>query len=399
MKTQAVVVSSDPVYQVWLQNAAGATMDVALLSPAGGQDVVALIEARGRIDVLFVEFDSQEVAQRAALVERFLERHWQIPVVGLGADDNPQWVLAAMRSGARDFFVLRRDDATLSVQIGRLLRRSSVPGAANQAAVQKTGKLYGVLSAHPGESIAFLAEHLALAMLELVGPTERVLLFDIAAPAGAAAIFLNINATYSALEAINDAYRCDQSLVDTAFAKHSSGLYVLSMPEDLLGQPSIDSGELLKLLQVFRSLFSHVVVAIDGHLPLSALVGVANDAERLMLLSDQSILRSRHNKHLLRALRLEGCSLDRAGLVVDDYRRRLGLEPTNLAELFELPLFAALQSDPSNRAVSMNSGEPLFTLARKDPYAVGVKKLAASVLSGQPIAVPQQGFLDRLRGG
>lgn len=398
MKTQAVVVANDPVYQGWLQNAAGSTMEVTLLPVSGGQDVLSQIEAHGRVDVVFVEFDSHDVAQRAAVVERFLERHWQIPVVGLGADDNPQWVLAAMRAGARDFFVLRRDDATLGVQIGRLLRRSS-GGPASQAATQKSGKLFGVLSAHPGESIAFLAEHLALGILEAQGPNERVLLLDIANPAGAAAIFLNINATYSALDAINDAYRCDQSLVDTAFTRHSSGLYVLSLPEDLLGQPAIDSGELLKLLQVLRTLFGNIVLALDGHLPLSALVSVANEAERLLLLSDQSILRSRHNKHLLRALRLEGCGLDRAGLVVDDYRRRLGLEPKNLAELFELPLFAALQTDPSNRAVSMNSGEPLFTLARKDSYALGVRKLVASLLSGQPIVAPQQGFLDRLRSG
>ncbi|MFI4980853.1 MAG: CpaE family protein [Nevskiales bacterium] len=398
MKTQAVVVANDPVYQGWLQNAAGSTMDVTLLPLSVGQDMLAQIEARGRIDVVFVEFDSHDVAQRAAFVERFLERHWQVPVVGLGADDDPQWVLAAMRAGARDFFVLRRDDATLGLQIGRLLRRSSA-GPANSAAAPKTGKLFGVLSAHPGESIAFLAEHVALGLLDAQGAGERVLLLDIATPAGAAAIFLNINATYSALDAINDAYRCDQSLVDTAFTRHSSGLYVLSLPEDLLGQPVIDSGELLKLLQVLRGLFSSIVVALDGHLPLSVLVGVANDAERLMLLSDQSILRSRHNKHLLRALRMEGCSLDRAGLVVDDYRRRLGLEPKNLAELFELPLFAALQSDPSNRAVSMNSGEPLYTLARKDPYALGVKKMAAALLSGLPMAPPTQGFLDRLRGG
>jgi pilus assembly protein CpaE len=397
MKTQAIVVSNDPVYQGWLQNAAGSTMDVALLPVGSGQDVVARIEAMGRVDVVFVEFDSHEVAQRAAFVEHFLERHWQIPVVGLGADDNPQWVLAAMRAGARDFFVLRRDDATLGLQIGRLLRRSS-SSPANQPVAQKSGKLYGVISAHPSESIAFLAEHLALGILE-TEPAGRVLLLDLATPAGAAAIFLNLNATYSALDAINDAYRCDQSLVDTAFTRHSSGLYVLSLPEDLLGQPAIDSGELLKLLQVLRPLFSHIVVALDGHLPLSALVSVANEAERLLLLSDQSILRSRHNKHLLRTLRLEGCALDRAGLVVDDYRRRLGLEPKNLADLFELPLFAALQIDSSSRAVSMNSGEPLYTLARKDPFALGVKKLAMSLISGQPI-VPAVagGFLSRLQG-
>jgi pilus assembly protein CpaE len=397
MKTQAVVVSNDPVYQSWLQNAAGSVMDVTLLPAAAGQDPMAQIEAFGRVDLVFCEFDNQNVAQRVAFVERFIERHWQVPVVGVGADDNPQWVLAAMRAGARDFFVLRRDDATLGLQISRLLRRSSASTAAAPVA-PRSGKLFGVMSAHPSESIAFLAEHLALGIMEEQGPNERVLLLDLATPSGAASIFLNLNATYSALDAINDAYRCDQTLVDTAFPRYANGLYVLSLPEDLLGAPSIEAADLLRLLQVLRTLFSCVVVTLDGHLPLAALAGVANDADRLLLLSDQSILRSRHNKHLLRALRLEGCALDRAGLVVDDYRRRLGLEPKNLAELFELPLFAALQCELSNRAVSMNSGEPLYTLARKDPYSLGVRKLAAALVAGQPIAASApQGFLDRLR--
>lgn len=396
MKMQAVVVANDPVYEGWLLNAAGASLEVTLLPVGGEQEVMARLEALPRVDVVFVEFDSQGLAQRAALVERYIERHWQVPVVGLGADDNPQWVLAAMRAGARDFFVLRRDDATLGVQIGRLLRRS---GAAAAATPAKNGKLYGVLSAHPGEAIAFLAEHLALGLLESA-PNERTLLLDVATPAGAAAIFLNLNATYSALDAISDAYRCDQSLVDTAFTKHSSGLYVLSLPEDHLGPVSIDAGDLLKLLQVLRSLFANIVVALDGYLPLGALVGVSNEADRLLLLSDQSILRSRHNKHLLRALRLEGCALDRAGLVVDDYRRRLGLEPKNLAELFELPLYSTLQAEPATRLVSMNSGEPLYTLARKDPYSLGVKKLATALAAGQPLAAAgPQSFLDRLKGG
>lgn len=399
MKTQAVVVANDPVYQAWLQNAAGGSLDVTLVPAGGEEETLARMDAPGRVDVVFVEFDSQGLAQRAALVERYLERHWQVPVVGLGADDNPQWVLAAMRAGARDFFVLRRDDATLGLQLGRLLRRSGTAAAAG-AGAPRSGKLYAVLSAQPSESIAFLAEHLALGLLEAQGPNERVLLLDIATPAGAAAIFLNLSATYSALDAINDAYRCDQSLVDTAFTKHSSGLYVLSLPEDHLGAPTVDSGDLLKLLQVLRGLFAQIVVSLDGHLPLSAVVGVANEADRLLLLSDQSILRSRHNKHLLRALRLENCALDRAGLVVDDYRRRLGLEPKNLAELFELPLYAALQSESATRLVSMNSGEPLYTLARKDPYGVGVKKLAGALATGQSLtAAAPQSFLERLKGG
>lgn len=396
MKTQAIVIADDPVYRDWLQNA-GANLEVTLLRGGGAAEVLARIEALPRVDILFCEFDSQQLAQRAALIERFLERHWQVPVVGLGAEENPDWVLAAMRSGARDFFVLHRDDATLGVQIGRLLRRSLTGGPGGGPAAPKTGKLYAVLSSHPYVATAFLAEHLALAIGETQAPNQRTLLIDLATPAGAAAVFLNLKQVYSVLDAIGDARRCDQTLVDTAFTRHSSGIYVLSLPEDLLGPPPVDVEALLHLLTVLRGLFANIVLALDGQLPMAALVGVAREADRVALLSDQSILRSRHNRHLLRALRHEGCGLENAGLVVDNYRKRLGLEPPNLAQLFELPLLAVLHTENLNRVMSMNSGEPLFTLARKDPYCDGVRRLAevlaAPQLKSQPAA---QGLLAKL---
>jgi pilus assembly protein CpaE len=363
-----------------------------------GAPVTARIDsAAPRVEIVFCEFDSRNLAQRAALVERLQERYGNLPVVGLGADDNPDCVLAAMRAGARDFFVLGRDDATLGVQIGRLLRRSSAVAAG--AAVSRPGKLFAVLSGHPHEAIAFLAEHLALALNQSAGKDERTLLLDLGTPAGAAAIFLNLNQTYSALDAINDAQRCDLTLVETAFTRHASGLYVLSLPEDLLGRPMIDIEQTLRLLQVLRGLFAYTVVAFDGHLPLSGIAGVMNLADRTLLLSDQSILKSRHNKYLLRALRLENCALDRTGLVVDNYRRRLGLEPSNLSELFDLPLLATLQTESYNRVVSMNSGEPLFTLARKDPYCAGVSRLASVLSSGAAIPKePARRLFDRFLG-
>lgn len=262
-----------------------------------------------------------------------------------------------------------------------------------------TGQVYAILSGHPYEAIAFLAEHLALALVERLAKGERVLLIDLATPSGAAAIFLNLNQNYSALDAIDDAHRCNAALVDGSFPRHGSGLYVLSLPEDLLGHARLDADQVLQLLHAMRALFACTVVAMDGHAPLAALVAAVGMADRTLLLSDQSILKSRHNKHLLRALRLQGCLLDRCELVVDNYRRRLGLDPRNLAELFELPLLATLQTESYNRIVSMNSGEPLYTLANKDPYCAGVRELAAALLSGKKkTGSATLGFFERILG-
>ncbi|MGH8457661.1 MAG: AAA family ATPase, partial [Stenotrophobium sp.] len=342
---------------------------------------------------VFFQFEAATAGQRVGMVERFLERMPDVPVAGLGADSNPDVVLAAMRAGARDFFVLLRDDANVAALLDKLLRRSAQTGPAGS---RKQGKLFAVVSANPGEAIAFTAVHLALACNEKLPRPERVLLVDVATPAGAGAIFLNLNLAYSVLDAVGDVYRCDQTLVDTAFTKHVSGLYVLSLPEDQIGNAQINVEEFLKLLQTLRGLFGCVVVALDGHLPLSGMTGIIAQADRTLLLTDQSIIKSRHNKYLLRALRLEDCALDRAALVVDGYHRRLGLEPKNLAELLDLPLLAALGGDSTARVQAMNAGEPLFAVAPKDMYCADMRTLASTLLAGEGKAeAAPMGLLER----
>jgi pilus assembly protein CpaE len=395
MKTQAVVVADDPVYLSWLQRAAE-EVEFSLVRPLDADDLVERMQMLGRVDIVFFQFDAANAAQRASMIEQFAERMPDVSLAGVGADNSPELMLTAMRSGARDFFVLQRDDANVAALLTKLLRRSAQSQAAPGVRKQQ-GKLFAVLAGNPSEQIAFTAEHLALACAEQMPKTERVLLVDIANPAGAGAIFLNLNLSYSLLDAVNDVYRADQTLVDTAFTKHASGIYVLSLPEDLIGRPQINIEELLKLLQIMRGLFGCVVVALDGYLPLAGITGIIGQADRTLLLTDQSIIRSRHNKYLLRALRLEDCSLDHAGLVVDRYRRRLGLEPQNLAEILDLKLLATLTGEGDSRVQAMNAGEPLFTIAPKDPYCEDIRRLAVGLLTGEVQPAPSRaGLLGKL---
>ncbi|HEX4871532.1 MAG TPA: hypothetical protein VFV27_04395 [Nevskiaceae bacterium] len=396
MKTQALVVADDPVYANWLQNAVQG-LEVSLLRPLDVEDLVSQVQAAGRVDLVGFQFSRGETARQSQWLERLSERLPELPVVGLGESGDTELMLSAMRAGARDFFVLQRDDANVAALMGKLLRRSA---AVSVASSRRQGKLFTLFSGHPYDGIAFLGEHLALALAERAASAERTLLIDLASPPGAAHVFLNLNAGYSLLDAVNDVARCDQTLVDTAFPRHPSGLYVIGLPEDLLGRPLLDPDELLKLVSILRGLFAQVVVTADGHLPIELLRGLVGQSERCLLLSDQSILKSRHNKHLLRALRLDDTPLDHAGLVVDNYRRQLGLEPENLAELLDLPLVATLATQSTHRIQSMNAGEPLFTLAPKDPFCTDCRRLAEALLSGerQPAIRSEGGWLAKLLG-
>jgi pilus assembly protein CpaE len=396
MKTQAAVVADDAVYLNWLQNAAPGT-EFSALRPVDAADLLERLQLMGRVDMVFFQVDKTGLAARLSMMEHLVERMPELPLAAVGTDGDPDVVLACMRAGARDFFVLRRDESNVAASLGRLLRRSAQAQQAARGCPR--GKVFTLLGAHPHEALAFNAEHLALACAASLPPGERVLLVDIATPAGAGAIFLNVVQSYTVLDAINDVYRCDQTLVDTAFPRHGSGLFLLSLPEDLIGRPQIAAEEFAKLLQLLRGLFAVTVVAADGLLPMELLKEIIAGSERLLLLADQSILKSRHSKYLLRALRLEDCPLDRAGLLVDNYRRRVGLEPANLAELLDLRLVGTLSCDLAARTQSMNAGEPVFKIAPKDDYCSDVRRLAQALLGGEAAVEPgPRGLLGKVFG-
>lgn len=396
-KSLAFAVADDPAYLGWLQAALGDKVSLTIAQPEDAEDLLRRLGQGVRYDLLFCEFEDYNAPERAALLEAVGDRLPELPVVAMGSSETASTVLAAMRAGARDFFVLKRDDAKLAAQVGKLLRRA---GAASVVAAtgQGQGKLYTVLGAGQLESVAFLASHLALAFAERGQRKERVLLVDGAMPAGASAIFLNLSPTYSLLDAVGDVHRCDQTLVDTAFTRHSAGIHLLSLPEENLTRPMLPPEDFGRLLQVFKGLFGTVIVALDGQAGTPLLRAALAQSHRTLLLTDQSILKSRQSKYLLRTLRLEDTPLENAALVVDNYRRRLGLEPQNLSELFDLPLLATLSSEGVNRIQAMNSGESMFSLAPKDPYCEGVRRLAVALATGESLAVEPKndGLLNRL---
>ncbi|MEC8847684.1 MAG: hypothetical protein VYB93_00225 [Pseudomonadota bacterium] len=396
MKFTAYLVATDPAFANWLKHTI-VDVEFVALRVVSVADFTDQLDRLAKADLVLFEMDVAEVETRCAMMEQLLERLPDVAVAAVGREPHPDVVLQAMRAGARDFWVMHRDDAALPQSAARLLRRSQSAPAATKAEGQ--GRVFALVSSHPLDGIGFTAAHLALAFQNLerreTEPRRRTLLLDCASPAGAAAIFLNLTVGYTVLDALSDVYRCDQTLIDTAFVKHSSGLYVLSLPEDLLGAPKLDPEMLGRLIGILRGLFSDIVLGIDGHAGREVLSEVLPRVDRLVWLADQSILRSRQSKHLLRALNLQGVSLPGIGLLVDAYQKRLGLEPEHLAELLEIPLLGTLTGDPAARIQSMNTGDPMFKLFPKDPFVADINELARVLRSGAPV----MGTPNKAQGG
>ncbi len=300
MKTQALLVADDPVYRSWLADCLGDDVAVLPADATQAQELVSEIASTPGVGLLFIQFDEDHARERAGVVEHILQKYPDLPIVAVGDSEHSDAVLAAMRAGTRDYFVLNRDDDNLTALVSRVLQRSGhAKSGAGSGAVN--GKLYGVISGPSSPGVAFLAVHLALALQE--AEKRRVLLLDITSPGGEALIFLDTEQAYSALDALRDVFRCDQTLIDTAFTRHEKGFYLLSLPEDAVAPPAIDSEDFARLLETLKNYFDFIVVSADSGISLASLGALVHQGDKTLLLTRQSVLKSRQNKHLLHALR------------------------------------------------------------------------------------------------
>ncbi|MGJ8668528.1 MAG: AAA family ATPase [Oceanococcus sp.] len=397
MKTQAAVIASDPVYLTWLKETLGAGVELNWIRPGdAAEPVPAQLLSIEQLELVFVEADMSGYS--SVMLEELADSHPHVLIIAIGADSPTQAVIEAMRAGARDFFVMGRDDQELSERLRKLMRKTSQLNQANDRA----GRIFSIHSATGGPALAWTAEHLALSLQETCRPGDKVLLIDLATPHGASLVFLNIAQSYSLLDAVQDVYRCDQTLIDTAFSKHVSGLHVLAMPEDQVEPARLDDQDFLSLLDVLSKHFHSIVLCTGANLAAATLAGVISRAHASFVLSDGSILNSRANKHLIRALRLEDVSLERLGMLVDSDGIARGLDARGLAKLLELPLWGVMPVNFQSRLQAMNAGEPLFTGAPKDAYCAEMrgfaKRLIVQDAKNLSVQDEKRGLLKRMFG-
>lgn len=390
----ALLVADDPAYRDWLDTCLSGQVSVLSADAHDADGLADEIRNTPDVGVVFVQFDEGQSRDRAALVEGLLARHPALPVVAVGDREASEAVLAAMRAGARDYLVRRRDDANLADLVQRVIHRA--PRAPQEG--PGTGSIFSVVSTASLPGGAFLAAHLALPLATAAGEDQRVLLLDLSTPGGSTLVFLDVDQGYTALDALRDAERCDATLADTAFTRYRDGLYLLGLPEEAVGQPYIDPDKLGLLLDNFAGIFQQVVVAADAGIGVEALAAVVSRAERTLLLSNQSVLQSRQNKHLLHALRQVDCSLENVGLAIDSFQERLGLDPERIASLLDIPLQAKLTGRPQARIEAMNAGEPLYDQAPKDNYCREVHELLNRWVGETMRQERRPGLLGRLFG-
>jgi len=212
-------------------------------------DVPQLLETG--FDVIIIELDS-DPEHALDLVEHICGNS-SVTVMVYSTQADPELLVRCMRAGAREFLSQPIAPGT----IAEALVRASVRRPAVRAPKKTLGRLLIFAGAKGGSGVSTIASNFAIMLAQ--ESKQNTLLLDLDLPLGAAALDLGIITQFSTANALQDISRLDSNFLSTLLTKHSSGLSVLSAPDNYTPIHATDEG-IAKLLTVARQDFDYVVV-------------------------------------------------------------------------------------------------------------------------------------------
>ncbi len=309
-------------------------------------DVPQLIEAG--YDIIIVDLDSDQ--ERALDLVEHICGNSAITVMVYSKQADSELLVRCMRAGAREYLTQPIAPGT----IAEALVRASVRRPAPRVQKKALGKLLVFAGAKGGSGVSTIAGNFAVALAQESG--RSTLLLDLDLPLGAVALDLGIVSQYSTVNALDNIGRLDSNFLATLLAKHSSGLSVLSSPDQYT--PLEVSDEAIgKLLSVARQDFDYVVVDA-GSSASSTYRPLLEGATTIYLVTQVSISDLRNSNRLISDLFLH--SGPRLEIVLNRFApSSLGIDEENIAKALTQPAAWKVPSDYRTVQRAQNTATPL----------------------------------------
>jgi len=395
LKQRFIAVTESEAHVPWLEKSLGPLAEAVIADDPSADRVAQLADAASG-SVVFVRVNHADLRSRTELIRALLQRKPHLGVIGIGDEEDKEVILGVVRAGARDFVRVGSSRSEAHAAFQRVFE--SAPS--QSAAAPPVGKQTALLCSRPDIAASSFAVHLALRMVEVARRDEKVLMIDLGVPAADSLLYLDVEPSYTFVDAVRSVRRFDQTLIESAFSRDRSGLALLPLLDDPGQIRDVNANDMLALFSILKSHFSHTILYLGGLRSPDFLIQALAQADQVLLLADQSVANCSAAKRLLDDLKELNYPVRDIRLVLERYTDKLEPHADKVAELLGLELAAALPPNGFDIVRAMNSATNLFELAPESPYVVGMRALVDGLLGRKPSARPASRaslLLDRVR--
>ncbi|WP_242333421.1 MULTISPECIES: AAA family ATPase [unclassified Anaeromyxobacter] len=308
-----------------------------------------------------------------------------VRVAVVGAAKDPDLILRAMRSGAREY-VVAGEAERLELAVRSLVRPTPTAAASSVTAFfpAKGGMGATTLAANSAASIAARGARACLVDLEL--------------QLGDAMSLLDLQSTYTVSDVLANLRRLDRDLLDSSIARHRAGMSVLAQGDRLDEADKIDASAITQLIGFLRQHYGSVV--LDGIHGFDELSLAALDAsDRVVLVVTQEVPAVRNAQRTVEIFRKLGYDDSKLLLVVNRYQARSNVTREVVADTVRLPVTATVTNDFALLAKAVGRGATLAEVGARAPITRDVEALAALLDAEGAKSSARTSWWRRLTGG
>jgi pilus assembly protein CpaE len=258
-----------------------------------------------------------------------------------------------------------------------------------------SGKIVVVVGTRGGVGASSLATNLAWILA--TERNQRTVLVDLDLQFGTTALSLDLEPGRGLAEALQNAGRIDDFLIDRAAVKINDRLSILSAEEGLDRPIVIDAAAVGALTDRLRTNFETVIVDLPRN-QIPVMPTLVAEAETIAVVTDYSLVSARDAPRLVRMLRTYAPSArilliaDRVGAGSAGELRRADFERVLEAKIdIEIPF----DRRPANESAQI--GKPLAAAGKRSKAALALHQLA-DVLAGSKADDAPAPFWRRLMG-
>jgi pilus assembly protein CpaE len=234
-----------------------------------------------KADVVLVDIPTDNAIMALRGIELIHQEMPALAIFAIGSISQPQVIVGAMRSGAREF--IERPTTTTDL-LEAFVRLTAIKRKVNKEGT--SGKLFSVINAKGGNGATTVAVNLALALQAAHGSTALVDL----APLGHAALHMNLKPLFNVTDAIRNLHRLDSSLLESFMTRHTGGLQLLAGPNvPATVEPS--TADFARLFDMLMGQFRYVVVDASTRIdPTSRLICTLSQSVLMVVNADVTSL-------------------------------------------------------------------------------------------------------------
>jgi pilus assembly protein CpaE len=303
-------------------------------------------------DVVLIDIAPTDTPSALRCIEVLHQELPRSAIFAIGSMTQPQTIVTAMRTGAKEF--LERPVST-STLLEAFVRLTTTQRTTQRDSVR--GKVFAIVNAKGGCGATTIAVNLALA---LQAAERQTALVDLA-PLGHTALHLNLRPSFTAYDAIRNLHRLDSSLLEGFTTRHSGGLQLLAGASSP-GEAPPSPAEVARLFDLLAGYFRYTVVDLSTR--TDALSRLVCDLSQTVLIVAGTDVASLWSAARLQQYLSENSSRERLHLVLNRFRKIPGFTETEVQNASGLPVFWKIPNQYFAVSGAIDRGVPLMETDR-----------------------------------